>query len=172
LAGLDYLQPGPILEVGFGTGELLMTMAARGFDVTGLELSPQMHHVTGRKLRRKGAKIKRIRGRTEAIPLASDVFSNVILTFPSNYIMLEATLNEIHRILDKRGRLVIVGLSVRFKLRWLQWFAGWILSEPSDKSIHHLIQKLDTVGFMARVIEHSTEAYSLPVLVLERKDDD
>jgi len=172
LAGLDYLQPGPILEVGFGTGELLMTMSARGYDVTGLELSPQMHLVTGRKLSHKGATIKRIRGRTEAIPFVSGGFSNVISTFPSNYITREGTLNEICRILAKGGRLVVVGLGVRFKLRWLQWFAGWFLSEPSDESMNHLIQRLDQGGFKARVIEHSTEAYSLPVLILERKEDE
>ena len=50
---LDYLQPGSVLEVGFGTGELLIEMSEMGLNVVGVELSPQMHRVTRRKLRKR-----------------------------------------------------------------------------------------------------------------------
>ncbi|MFN2165177.1 MAG: class I SAM-dependent methyltransferase, partial [Anaerolineae bacterium] len=62
---LDYVVLQPVLEVGFGTGELLMAMARLGWDVTGLDLSPAMQGVTARKMRRRHLWAPRIRGRVQ-----------------------------------------------------------------------------------------------------------
>src|SRR5512139_3469830 len=52
---LAYLpEHGPVLEIGFGTGELLPALAARPGRVYGLEPSPAMQTITRRKLRRRG----------------------------------------------------------------------------------------------------------------------
>jgi ubiquinone/menaquinone biosynthesis C-methylase UbiE len=51
---LDYVVGPRVLEVGFGTGELLAELAQRRVTVSGLELSRAMQKVTARKLRRVG----------------------------------------------------------------------------------------------------------------------
>lgn len=170
LAAMNYLQPGPILEIGFGTGELLIEMTERGFDVAGLELSPEMHRVIGRKLRRNRIAVKQIRGRTEAMPFGGHVFADVLSTFPTNYIADDNTLREIHRILSDDGRLVIVGLGVRFKSGLQRWLTGWLLGDANNTWIERLIAKAEGLGFRGTIIEHETDAYTLPVLLLERND--
>lgn len=167
---LDYLQPGCTLEVGFGTGSLLIEMAQRGYEVMGLELSPQMHQVTQRKLERKGLTFPRIRGRTEGIPFASKVFDNVISSFPSDYIVHEDTLDEILRVLRLGGRLVIVGVGVRFKSPFKRWLTGWLIGETSDELIQGLKLKAEAAGFRVRIQHHETDRYTMPVLILERRD--
>ena len=87
LDALGYLQAGSVLETGFGTGALLVALAEGGFNVTGLEPSPQMLKVTDQTLSRKCMVIKRVRGKTEAMPFMTDWFDNVVSTFPSNYIL-------------------------------------------------------------------------------------
>jgi len=47
---LDHVIGRRVLEVGFGTGELLIEMACRDLHVYGLECSPAMQRVTARKM--------------------------------------------------------------------------------------------------------------------------
>ena len=170
-AALFYVLHGQILEVGFGTGELLIEMVQRGYHCVGLELSGQMHRVANRKIIRLGIKAKRVRGRAQSLPFPDRVFTNVIATFPSNYIASEETLGEIHRVLGSAGRLVIVGLGVRYKSKIKQWLTGWFTGDWQGEMINFLAQKAEKKGFTARVIQHQTPAYILPVLVLERNSD-
>jgi len=170
LDSLQALLPGTVLEVGFGTGALLMEMTIRGMDVTGLEVSPQMHRVVTRKLQRNSIKVKRIQGRAEAMPFAEAAFANVLVTFPSNYLTQDASLSEIHRVLDIAGRLVVVGLGVRFKSCWKRWLTGWFLGEGTSELISQFISEAEQHGFKGVVIEHDTPAYNLPILILEQQD--
>lgn len=112
-AALAHVKPGPVLELGFGTGALLAQMAQRGLHVTGLELSPQMHAQAARRLSAQGATAPRVRATAGAMPFASAAFATVISTFPSPYIFAHETLVETNRVLAPGGRLVIVGLWVR-----------------------------------------------------------
>ena len=51
---LDYAPRGPLLEVGFGTGELLIELARQGWPAVGLDPSPAKQRVTARNKRRRG----------------------------------------------------------------------------------------------------------------------
>ncbi len=167
---LYYLQPGSILEIGFGTGELLIEMAQDGCDIIGLELSPQMHRVTTWKLRRKGLAVPRIRADTRAIPFDSGIFNNVISTFPAHYIAYEDTLDEIYRVLDPGGQVVVVGLGVRFESAIKRFLTGWLIGVTNDELVIGLIMKAETAGFEASIVGHKAERYTLPVLLLERRN--
>lgn len=171
LDALAYLKPGSVLEIGFGTGELLMEMTARGYQVTGVELSPQMHAVTTRKLRKRTLILRRVRSKSEAIPFASKVFANVLSTFPSNYILSQETLAEIKRVLEWEGRCVVVGLGVQFKSWFLRGLTNLWLGRDSESMIRHFIQTAEDQGFSVKQVLHDTDAYSLPVLVLEHSDE-
>lgn len=166
-----YLKPGKVLEIGFGTGELLIELTERGRDVTGLEFSPQMQRVTRRKLMRKAIGVKRVRARAEAMPFTSGHFSNVLSTFPSDYILREDTLSEIHRVLKSEGRLIVAGLTVRFKSGIRRWLTGWFLEGAYDDVLDVMQEKAEQTGFTVRVAMHESEVYVLPVLILETKDD-
>jgi len=114
--------------------------------------------------------VKRIRGNTSALPFPGECFVNVLSTFPSGYIAEVDTLSEIKRVLAKDGRCVVVGLGVRFKSRMLNWLLGWILGREDTALIGYFLNKASEAGFSCRVILHETEAYSLPVLIMEKGD--
>lgn len=110
---LDYVAGERVLELGFGTGELLMEMQRRGLAVTGLDLSRSMHRVLKRKAGKVQMDLPRVLGRAEALPFASGAFDSVVSTFPAGYIAELQTLREVERVLAPGGRLVIAGLTVQ-----------------------------------------------------------
>jgi len=168
---VDYLTPGSILEIGFGTGELLTEMGEQGYEVSGLELSSDMHRITQRKLRKNELCIPRIQASTEAIPIKSRSFNNVLSTFPSQYITSSDTLKEIRRVLDKDGRLVVTGLSVTFTTGLKRWITKFFWNDTGDILTQRLAEKGEALGFQGTIVEHETEDYILPVLILELRDD-
>jgi len=117
-AVLPYLQGERILEIGFGTGELLLELTAKGYNVFGLDRSSKMHRITGRKLDRESVQLPRVLGEAQALPFASHSFDTVISTFPAEFIMAYTTLAEVSRLLSlpkasmmqDGGRLVMVGV--------------------------------------------------------------
>jgi SAM-dependent methyltransferase len=109
---LDYVEGPRVLEVGFGTGELLIALAGRGLEVTGIDASAAMQRVAARKLRSRGVVLPRLLASAERLPFAAGSFDTVVSTFPAGYILEADTLREIARILRPSGRLVIAGLAV------------------------------------------------------------
>ncbi len=168
---LDYLGPGSVLEIGFGTGELLIDMHKQGIDVTGLELSSDMHTITTRKVRKKDIHVKRVQGSTEAAPFTARSFNNILSTFPSQYITSSETLKEMRRILSKDGRWVITGLSVSYKSGFRHWLTRFFLEDTGGIFAAHLAEQAEAMDFHATVINHETKDYVLPVLILEPDDE-
>ncbi|MBK9940355.1 MAG: class I SAM-dependent methyltransferase [Kouleothrix sp.] len=107
-AVLPYLR-GRVLELGPGTGTLQLALAARpaGPAPLGLEASPQMLAITRGKLARAGRPVCLARGLAQALPLAPASVDTVVATFPTEYIIDQATLDEIGRVLRPGGRLVV-----------------------------------------------------------------
>lgn len=170
--GLDYLQPGSILEVGFGTGELLIEMACRGLDVIGLEVSPQMHRVVKRKLNRHHVTIQRIRGRGEAIPFPANSFDNLIVTFPSNYIVKDETLGEFFRVLKAHGKVIVAGLTIKFTQGWKRTLTAWFLEDTTGRFTMLLADKAKSAGFRVKVVSHQGRDYTQPIMIMEKPHDD
>lgn len=168
---LTYIEPGRILEVGSGTGGLLMEMVARGYEVIGLEPSPQMLWVLRRKACRKGISLKCIRGQAQAIPFQQGSFTTVLSTFPTNYVLQRESLVEVRRVLSIKGCWVILGLGVVFKSAFRRWLSRFVFGELNPQ-VYHVYSKLaDETGFSTRWVYHETRKYTLPVLILEKKDD-
>jgi len=110
---LDYVAGPCVLEVGFGTGELLLALRAAGLNVVGVDTSVAMHRVVRRKLRGRGVTIPRLRASAGRLPFAAAAFDTIVSTFPAGYILEPETLAELGRVLRPAGRLVIAGLSVQ-----------------------------------------------------------
>ncbi len=107
-SALQYIKGTDLLEVGYGTGELLLEMCRRGCRPYGIEPSHRMRSVALRKLRRSGCKPILLPGTSSQIPLSDASVDSIVSTFPSAYILDEATWREAWRVLRPAGRYVVV----------------------------------------------------------------
>lgn len=177
---LDYVQDAShttplVLELGFGTGELLLDMAQRNIQVYGLELSPAMHKITAAKLRKRRLKVHCVRALAQAMPFADESFDNIIATFPAPYILQANTLHECARLLRKPqpaaglqgGRLIIVGLWVAAEdgnwRRYIPFFYG----TPSGALLRHIQQRFAAAGLKVTLTEQRTRSGRLGVVIGE-----
>ena len=101
------------------------------------------------------------------MPFANGAFCNLLSTFPSGYIADPETLAEVRRIISPAGRWVILGLGLRFKSQIKQFLAGWLLGDWKGSFIKAFIDLTQHAGFRPKLVEHETEGYVLPILILE-----
>jgi ubiquinone/menaquinone biosynthesis C-methylase UbiE len=107
-AVFPYLSGLRLLEVAFGTGDLLLDLAAAGYRCYGLDLSPYMVRIASHKLRRKGLRVPVCRARAEGLPFCDEAFDSIAITFPPNFIRDPRVACELARVLKPGGRVVIV----------------------------------------------------------------
>jgi ubiquinone/menaquinone biosynthesis C-methylase UbiE len=102
-------EPGArVLELAHGTGNLQLDLHAAGYRVFGYDLSPYMGQITRRKLSKAKLPIRLAQGKAQQLPYAPGVFSAVISTFPTNFILQPDTLREVYRVLEPGGQFLIV----------------------------------------------------------------
>lgn len=164
---LEHVVGRRILEIGFGTGELLIEMTRRGLEAYGLELSPAMHRVVAEKMYKRGLSAPRVLANAQKMPFADGSFDTIVATFPTEYVLLPSTLQEVTRLLSQDGRFVIVGLSVEIENAILRLATQSIFSD-STKSEASLCKQLAAAGFKVTVNPHKEKWLKLSVLILER----
>lgn len=108
--GLAEASGGPVLELGCGTGRILLEVAASGLRITGVEPSPAMRAV----LLRKGlpARAQVVDGHMETLDLAERGFRLAIVPFRAFMHLLTvedqlAALRRIHAHLAPGGQLAL-----------------------------------------------------------------
>jgi ubiquinone/menaquinone biosynthesis C-methylase UbiE len=150
---IDALPPGKLLELGHGTGHLLSELRSGGVEVIGVDNSRQMTRLTVNRLRRRGANPCSVRSRAQALPFPPACFNGLYSTFPSEYILDEDTLREVHRVLKPNGGLLIVGLADITGEGTLDRMASWLyrLTGQSGEPRADWTLPLERQGFEARL---------------------
>lgn len=170
---LDQLQGARVLELGFGTGELLPHLAVRSKLTVGLDLSPAMHQQARRKLAAVDVSLPLVQAQAQSMPFANHAFDTIVATFPAPYILEPSTLAECARILASptnagAGRLVIVGLWVTTANpsweRWLPLFYG----RPAQATVERITAHLTTAGFAPTLRECPVGRFQVGMIVAER----
>jgi ubiquinone/menaquinone biosynthesis C-methylase UbiE len=114
-----------VLELAYGTGDMLLELHAARYCPVGVDLSPAMARIARRKLRRHGVNVPLVRGRAQQLPFADASFDAVLSTFPAEFIVAYETLSQIARVLRPGGRAVIVAMgrltSRTLWARFLEW---------------------------------------------------
>ncbi len=172
---LEKLAGSQVLEIGFGTGELLIEMTRRGFQVTGLDLSMSMQHQVSKKLRKINLQIPRLCSRTQQVPIASGSFDSIVSTFPAGYILEQATWNECARLLRPvssatPSRFIVIGLWIA-RVNKSRPAGDKIAAEPHWEAILGRFENLaHTAGLTLKVEMAEHDRWLLPILVAEKRD--
>jgi SAM-dependent methyltransferase len=173
---LDHVVGHRVLEVGFGTGELLIEMASRELDAVGLELSLAMHRVSARKIARRGIEVPRIYGIVQSMPFADGQFDCIVSTFPAGYILEPETWQEVARLLcppdpsvgTEGGRFVVVGMVV--------WQDGWLwrravrflFGSGGESAVDRFERHATASGLQVEVTDWEDRGWHVPVIIAKR----
>jgi ubiquinone/menaquinone biosynthesis C-methylase UbiE len=133
-AALAYMpQPdvGRVLELAHGTGNMQLDLHERGYQALGYDLSAHMGRITQRKMQQNAVPASLVQGMAQQLPFADGTFAAVLSTFPTDFIVAPQTLQEVWRVLQSDGPLVIVpngvltgGGMVKGTLEWLYRITG------------------------------------------------
>ena len=96
------------MELAHGPGHLLVAMKRAGFAPVGLDLSPQMGRLARKRLRDGLFDVPLVRAHAQALPFRAGAFDSVVSTFPTEFIVDPATLQEVARVIGPAGRAVLV----------------------------------------------------------------
>jgi len=117
----DFLRPRPgeeILDAGCGTGLLTKELAARGVNVTGIDISPAMLAVAREKTR-EFPNVVLARADITALPLPSCVFDGVVCFTALEFVSRPGeALREMWRVLKPGGRMVLGVLNALSPWAW------------------------------------------------------
>ncbi|MGB5932207.1 MAG: methyltransferase domain-containing protein [Anaerolineae bacterium] len=169
-AALPRLRGPRILEIGFGTGDLLSEMRSQGHICYGVELSPSMLRIA----KRKGVKAPLCRARVQDMPFQDEVFDSLVSTFPSSFILDPRAQREMVRVLAPGGRLVVVDEGRLLGRDLWSRFLNWALEITSgDGSPVQLCEALSGTGLELQQEEERNERSRVRVIVgiIEEEED-
>jgi len=165
-------HPGRLLDLGCGTGRLLVPFAQRGYRVLGVDLSPEMLKVADDKARAAGVAVDLVRANlTQLTGLADASFDYAACLFSTLGMVLgtehrRAVVAHAFRLLRPGGRLVM-----HVHNRWFnfwdptgrKWLLGdllrsWFTAESGDRAMPphsggvgltlHLFQRREAVRLL------------------------
>lgn len=170
--GLDPLTPGPTLEIGIGTGHILRELAGQESSVVGMDVSPQMARIAHNRLTKATVPALITQASSFNLPFPRSTFTNVLSTFPSEYIYAFETFEEIFRVLEPGGRFVVIpgvetitgpNSSKLSLLRILDGIAAWLYSFTGEQTTintdwrREFENKLLQLGFRAKIESITTK---------------
>jgi ubiquinone/menaquinone biosynthesis C-methylase UbiE len=162
---LPHLMGPKVLELGFGTGDLLLDLGKTDYLVCGVERSVHMVRIARRKLLHRRRMIRIVQGCGQVLPFRSGSQDTVVLTFPSSSAVHPRTLREIHRVLRARGRLVMVPLASLHRWDPFGWILGWAYGTADRQAFPSWGEVMKAVGLRAavEVVELSTSRVQVVV---------
>ncbi len=168
-------SPGRLLDLGCGTGRLLLHAARRGHWCLGVDLSAEMLAVAAHKAREAGVAVHLLQASiAELDALADDSFDHAACLFSTLGMVVggdvrERALGHVHRLL-RPGGLFILHVHNRWFNAWDQagrrWLAGdlarsWLRGTPAGDRVMpvhqgiagltlHLFTRRELVGLLRR----------------------
>lgn len=167
---LPHLRGQRILELAHGPGHLMVRLQQGGWQPVGLDLSPYMGQLARRRLGRAGLAAPLVRARAQAMPFCDGAFDSAVSTFPTEFIADPGVLREAARVLNARGRLVIVpgviftGRALPNRLlKWLYTITG-----QSDFPPRQMGANIADAGLSAANLRQNMGMVDVLVIVAEK----
>lgn len=146
-----FLKDGSTLELGYGTGGLMADMTACGLAPVGVDLSPHMACLAWRRLAAQKTIPQLVRGCAQYLPFPDASFTNVVVTFPTEFILAPQALASVARVLQPGGCLVVVAMGYLKGPRLLRDFIQWLYRITGQHEIPEpkSLDRLKASGFVA-----------------------
>jgi SAM-dependent methyltransferase len=129
-----FVQPGRLIDLGCGSGRLLLDFAGRGFSVLGVDLSEEMLGVTAAKAAKARVKVDLLRANLVELDALADASFEYAACLFSTLGMLDGAaarlrcLAHAHRLLKPGGRFLL-----HVHNRWFQFWdisgRRWLLAD-------------------------------------------
>jgi ubiquinone/menaquinone biosynthesis C-methylase UbiE len=178
---LDARRGDKVLEIGFGTGDALLSLARAVGNtgrVAGIDISSGMLKVARAKLENSGlaGRVELETGDAASLPYEEESFDAILMTFSLDLIdtpEIPVVLEECLRVLDGGGRICVVSVSNMGKhgvmMRMYLW-AHEHMPKVVDCRPIYTRRSLENVGFEV-VEERMMSMWGLPVeIVLAEKE--
>lgn len=163
-----------ILELGFGPGHLLVSLAKNGYFAVGLDPSRQMVRRARAGLASQNKPAYLARGKGQSLPFKAEIFNSIVATFPTAYIFQADTLAEINRVLAAGGCLVILLSAwiteknlVSRSLAWLFRVTGQV--PPDNFNQQAMLQPFKDAGFNPQTRWLDLKTSRLLFIIAEKK---
>lgn len=171
---LAHLSGGKILEIGYGTGELLLSIDTSRHNLYGLEFSSSMRKQARKKQISRKKEIPCIGGEAGFLPLADSSIDTIVSTFPSGYILEQSTWSEASRVLQNPteesggsgGQFVIVGIVVFIRSR--DRSKPLVRKEMGGGVIARCERLAEAARLKPRLIYYTIGIFEVPVLIAEK----
>jgi ubiquinone/menaquinone biosynthesis C-methylase UbiE len=132
-------------------------MLRAGKHTIAVDESRQMSRQAYRRIQIQGLQSYLARAAAQSLPFPTGCFNQVVATFPSEYILAQDTLLEIHRVLAGGGELIILPLAWINGNRWYERLAAWLFrvtgEAPAIETIRNsdrFRQAFEEAGFHSR----------------------
>lgn len=146
-----------VLELGCGPGHLQLASAKQNRLTFGLDASPQMVRLAARRLSGQHLQANLVLGEAQNLPFRDSSIHQVVSTFPSDYIYQPETIQQLYRVLDQAGELIILPAAWITGGSFVDRFAAWLFRVTNqipggktngiDGEIVESFQFLTTNGF-------------------------
>jgi ubiquinone/menaquinone biosynthesis C-methylase UbiE len=175
---IPFVRGRRVLEMGYGPGHLQVYLREQtGAWVAGLDESRQMARLAQQELGKHGIPDGALtRGLGQALPFDDAAFDTVIATFPTEYIFEPPTLHEIRRVLEPRGRFVIVPAAWIIGRKTMDRVAAWLFRitdqaprQPAEIIAARMRPAFEKAGFVPEF--RTVEVRSSVVLVVIARPD-
>jgi ubiquinone/menaquinone biosynthesis C-methylase UbiE len=124
-AAIPFVRGPQVLEIAFGTGNLLLALTDAGHRPVGVELSPYMIEITRRKLRKRGLSLPILRAAVQQLPFRTACFDSIVMTFPPGFGNDPRAMKEIQRMLADDGCLIWVDSPYLYPRDTWSRFLNW-----------------------------------------------
>ena len=142
---LPHIQGPRVLEVSFGTGYLMMQYAAR-FETFGIDYNERLVTMVRGKLAQEGLSADIRQGNVEALPYEDSYFDSIVNTMAfTAYPDGEKAMSEMHRVLRKGGKIVMVDVNYPSDLNRMGVFItkAWIAGGDIVRDMEPLFRQFD-----------------------------
>ena len=175
------IEDGLVLDLGCGTGSLTELLAAKGYDMTGVDFSEEMLEIAMEKKRQSGYDILYLLQDMREFELYGTMRAVVSICDSMNYLMSEEELLEVFRLVNNYldpGGIFIFDMNTPYKYRELGedtiaenreecsfiWENTWYEEEQANEYDLTIFQREENGLFRKYTETHLQKAYEIETI--------